>query len=317
MKPEISAVIPVYNEEESLHALHEALYPAMKSLERPFEIIYVNDGSRDGSFGILYDIQHECPEVTIVDLNGNFGQHMAIMAGFELTRGEFVITLDADLQNPPEAIPDIVKLMDSGHDVVGTYRAERHDPIFRKAASRIVNYVTNRITRLDIRDYGCMLRGYRRRIVDIINASRETTTFIPALGRKFATNPTEMQISHKEREHGVSKYGLAQLIRLNFDLMTSFSLAPLQMVTMAGMAISILSFLLVCYIALRRLIIGPEVEGVFTLMGIQLFLTGLTLMSLGITGEYIGRIYREVSRRPRYVVKKIYGREARGSGGNE
>jgi len=180
-----------------------------------------------------------------------------------------------------------------------------------------VNYVTNRITRLDIRDYGCMLRGYSRRIVDIINASRETTTFIPALGRKFASNPAEMQISHKEREHGESKYGLAQLIRLNFDLMTSFSLAPLQLVTMGGMAISILSFLLVSYMALRRLIIGPEVEGVFTLMGIQFFLTGLTLMSLGITGEYIGRIYREVSKRPRYVVKKIYGGETRVSGGNE
>jgi len=316
MKPEISAVIPVYNEEESLRALHDALYPVMKSMGRPFEIIYVNDGSRDGSFGILYDIHHECPEVTVIDLNGNFGQHMAIMAGFELVRGEYVITLDADLQNPPEAIPDIVKLMDSGHDVVGTFRAERHDPVFRKVASRLVNSVTNRITRLDIRDYGCMLRGYNRRIVDIINASQETTTFIPALGRKFATNPTEMEISHREREHGISKYGLAQLIRLNFDLMTSFSLAPLQMVTMAGMTISILSFLLVSYIAVRRLILGPEVEGVFTLMGIQLFLTGLTLMSLGITGEYIGRIYREVSRRPRYVVKKIYGREVQGNGGN-
>ena len=307
MKPEISAVIPVYNEEESIGALHAALYPVMKSLERPFEIIFVNDGSRDGSFGILYDIQREYPEVTVIDLNGNFGQHMAIMAGFERARGEFVVTLDADLQNPPEAIPDIVKLMDSGHDVVGTYRAERRDPMFRRAASKIVNYVTNRITRLDIRDYGCMLRGYNRRIVDIINASRETTTFIPALGRKFAANPIEMEISHKEREHGVSKYGLTQLIRLNFDLMTSFSLAPLQMVTMGGMAISVLSFLLVCYMAARRLIMGPEVEGVFTLMGIQFFLTGLTLMSLGITGEYIGRIYREVSRRPRYVVKKIYG----------
>jgi undecaprenyl-phosphate 4-deoxy-4-formamido-L-arabinose transferase len=307
MKPEVSAVIPVYNEEESLRELFGALYPVMKSLNRPFEIIFVNDGSRDGSFGILYDFQKEHGEVRVVDLNGNFGQHMAIMAGFEQSRGDFVITLDADMQNPPDAIPGIVRLMDEGHDVVGTHRVGRRDPIFRKVASRIVNCVTNRITRLDIRDYGCMLRGYSRRIVDIINASRETTTFIPALGRKFAVNPAEMPISHRERARGVSKYGLAQLIRLNFDLMTSFSLAPLQLVTMSGMIISLLSFLLVCYMAARRLFVGPEVGGVFTLMGIQFFLTGITLMGLGITGEYVGRIYREVSRRPRYVVRKIYG----------
>ncbi|MDR3076576.1 MAG: glycosyltransferase [Synergistaceae bacterium] len=309
MKIEISAVIPVYNEEESISALFEAIYPVMKSLGRPFEIIFINDGSRDGSFGMLYDLQKAHTEVTVIDLNGNFGQHMAIMAGFEHSRGDIVVTLDADMQNPPEEIPGIVKLMDEGHDVVGTYRVGRRDPIFRKVASKIANCITNRITKLDIRDYGCMLRGYSRRIVDIINASRETTTFIPALGRKFAMNPIETPISHKERERGVSKYGLLQLIRLNFDLMTSFSLVPLQMVTMAGMVISLLSFLLVCYIMARRIILGPEVEGVFTLMGIQLFLTGITLMSLGITGEYIGRIYREVSRRPRYVVRKIFGRD--------
>jgi undecaprenyl-phosphate 4-deoxy-4-formamido-L-arabinose transferase len=306
MNPEISIVIPAYNEEESLNALFEDLYPVMKGMGRPFEIIFINDGSKDSTLGILYDFYLTHPEVRIIDLNGNFGQHMAIMAGFEHVRGEIIITLDADLQNPPEEIPNIVAKMDEGHDLVGTFRIGRQDPIFRKVASKLVNKLTNRIAKLNIKDYGCMLRGYSRRIIEIINISKESTTFIPALGQKFAANPIEIPVAHREREMGTSKYGIFQLIRLNFDLMTSFSIVPLQFVTMTGMLISALSFILVCYMLLRRLFLGPEVEGVFTLMAIQFMLTGITLFSLGITGEYVGRIYREVSRRPRYSVRKIF-----------
>lgn len=309
MTPEISVVIPVYNEEESLPSLFAALYPVMAKMGRAFEIIFVNDGSRDATLGLLYDFYKKHPEVRVVDLNGNFGQHMAIMAGFEQARGSKMITLDADMQNPPEEIPKLVAQMDEGHDVVGTYRVGRRDPFFRKAASKIVNKFTNRIAKLNIRDYGCMLRGYDRRIVDIINVSRESTTFIPALAQKFAANPVEIPVAHREREQGVSKYGLFQLIRLNFDLMTSFSLVPLQMVTLAGMIVSVLSFLLVCYMFIRRLVLGPEVQGVFTLMAIQFLLTGIVLFSLGIAGEYMGRIYKEVSRRPRFSVKKVYERD--------
>ena len=306
MNPEISIVIPAYNEEESLNALFAELYPVMTGLGRPFEIIFINDGSKDSTLGILYDFYLTHPEVRIIDLNGNFGQHMAIMAGFEQVRGEIIITLDADLQNPPEEIPNIVAKMDEGHDLVGTYRIGRQDPLFRKVASKLVNKLTNRIARLNIKDYGCMLRGYSRRIIEIINISKESTTFIPALGQKFAANPIEIPVAHREREMGSSKYGIFQLVRLNFDLMTSFSIVPLQFVTMTGMLISALSFILVCYMLLRRLFLGPEVEGVFTLMAIQFMLTGITLFSLGITGEYVGRIYREVSRRPRYSVRKIF-----------
>lgn len=307
--PEVSIVIPVYDEEESLPCLFESLYSVMMSTERTFEIVFVNDGSTDGSFRILYDLHKAHPEVRIIDLNGNFGQHMAIMSGFEHVRGKKIITIDADMQNPPEAIPVILSKMDDGHDVVGTYRVGRRDPLFRKIASKIVNKVTNRIAHLSIKDYGCMMRGYDRRIIEIINASREKTTFIPALAQKFAVTPEEIPIAHTERARGVSKYGLIRLIRLNFDLMTSFSLAPLQIVTMAGMAVSFFSFLLVCYMLVRRLFIGPEVEGVFTLMAIQFLLSGILLMSLGITGEYIGRIYREINKRPGYVIRKIYDDE--------
>lgn len=308
-KPEVSVVIPVYNEEESLPSLFDSLYGVMRQTGSAFEIIFINDGSVDGSFRLLYDLHRAHREVRVIDLNGNFGQHMAIMAGFEHARGQKVITLDADMQNPPDAIPDILSKMDEGHDVVGTYRVGRRDPFLRKAASRLVNKMTNRITHLSLKDYGCMMRGYDSRVIEIINASCEKTTFIPALAQKFAVSPVEIPIKHMERVRGVSKYGLVRLIRLNFDLMTGFSLAPLQIVTMAGITVSLISFLLVCYMLLRRFFIGPEVEGVFTLMAIQFLLTGILLMSLGVTGEYVGRIYREISRRSRYIVRKTYDSE--------
>lgn len=304
--PEISVVIPVYNEEESLPSLFAALWPAVSSMGRTFEIIFVNDGSRDRSMDMLASFHAEHPgEVVVIDLSTNFGQHMAILAGFERSRGRYVITLDADMQNPPSEIPKLVAKLDAGYDVVGTYRADRHDPMFRKFVSKMANTVTNRIAKLDIRDYGCMLRGYSREIIDVINSAQETTTFIPALARKFASRPIEIPVDHREREQGVSKYGIFQLLRLNFDLMTGFSIVPLQIVTMLGMSLSALSFVLVCYMFLRRIFIGPEVDGVFTLFAIQFFLMGVMLSCLGVCGEYIGRMHREISKRPRYMIKKV------------
>jgi undecaprenyl-phosphate 4-deoxy-4-formamido-L-arabinose transferase len=235
---------------------------------------------------------------------------MAITAGFRCSRGRIVITMDADLQNPPEEIPNLVAAMDAGHDTVGTYRVGRRDPFFRKVASKIINAITDRITGLHLRDYGCMLRAYSGNIIGLINESAESTTFIPALGRKFSVNPTEIPISHTEREHGTSKYGLFRLIRLNFDLMTGFSLIPLQVVTMLGLAVALMSLLFVLYLGVRRLVVGPEAEGVFTLLNINFFLLGVTMFCVGIVGEYIGRIYQEVRKRPRYVIRKVYDDEA-------
>ena len=314
-KVEVSIVIPAYNEEESLHKLFDELWPVVENLGRSFEVIFINDGSRDATLSILRGFCEKRRGVRVIDLGANFGQHMAIMAGFDYARGEKIVTLDADLQNPPEEIPKLLKEMDEGHDVVGTYRVGRRDPILRRAASKCVNKITNRIAKLHIQDYGCMLRGYDRRIIDIINESRETTTFIPALAQKFAVNPIEIPVAHRERELGESKYGLFQLIWLNFDLMTSFSLVPLQLVTMAGMLLSALSFLFLLYMFVRRLLLGVGtwqsfIEQAFE--AAQFIVSGITLFALGIIGEYIGRIYREVSRRPRYAVRKVYEYEGNG-----
>ena len=306
-KPYLSVVIPVYNEQENLPTLFLRLSAVLDKVGKPYEILFTNDGSRDNSLMLLKDFHQQRPaQVRVIDFNGNFGQHMAIMAAFERARGEVIVTLDADLQNPPEEIPKLLAEIENGHDVVGGYRKERHDSWFRRKASRLINAVRERTTRIRMRDQGCMLRAYRRHIVEHITASGETSTFIPALAMSYAANPTEVEVEHAARVAGTSKYRLYDLIRLNFDLMTGFSVVPLQVFTFFGILIAAGSLLFVIFLFIRRLIIGPEAEGVFTLFAILYFLVGVGIMGLGVIGEYVGRIYQEVRRRPRFMIRDVY-----------
>ncbi len=309
MEPYLSIVVPVYNEESNLAPLMERLYPAARSTGRSFEIIFTNDGSRDRSLEILKAMAQDYPEVRVIEFNGNFGQHMAILAAFEMCSGQIVITLDADLQNPPEEISRLVAEIESGHDVVGTIRQKRQDSIFRKLASRIVNITTNKMTGMEMNDYGCMLRAYHRNVIENINRCGESTTFIPALAQTFAANPSEIEVGHSERAAGESKYSLYRLIRLNFDLMTGFSVVPLQLFALFGILTSLFSLAFGLFLLVRRFIVGSEVEGVFTLFAILFFFIGIIIMGIGIVGEYVGRIYQEVRKRPRYVVRRTYGFE--------
>ncbi|HLQ27130.1 MAG TPA: glycosyltransferase [Acidiferrobacterales bacterium] len=305
-RPYISIIIPVYNEQENLLALFQRLMAVMDSIGKPFEVIFTNDGSYDRSGIILRELHQRRPrQVRVIDFNGNFGQHMAIMAAFEQVRGEVIVTLDADLQNPPEEIPKLLAAIEAGHDVVGGYRKNRQDSWFRRYASKLINALRARVTQIEMRDQGCMLRAYRRPIIDYITASGEASTFIPALAYSFSANPTEVEVEHAQRAAGTSKYRLYDLIRLNFDLITGFSIVPLQVFTLFGFLVSLLSTLFVIYLFIRRLIVGPEAEGVFTLFAILYFLVGVGIMGLGIIGEYIGRIYQEVRRRPRFVIREI------------
>jgi len=308
-QPYLSIVVPVYNEEGNLGPLMERLYPAAQGIGRPFEIIFTNDGSVDRSLEILRRMVQQYPGVKVIEFNGNFGQHMAILAAFEVSRGDIVITLDADLQNPPEEIPRLVAEIEKGHDVVGTIRQKRHDTFFRRFASRVVNITTNRITGMQMQDYGCMLRAYHRYVVDNINRCREATTFIPALAQTFASNPTEIEVGHAERMEGESKYSFYRLIRLNFDLMTGFSVVPLQIFALFGVSTAAFSLVFALFLLVRRFIVGSEVEGVFTLFAILFFFIGIIIFGIGIVGEYVGRIYQEVRKRPRYVVRQTYGFE--------
>lgn len=304
--PQVSVVIPVYNEEAGLAALFARLYPALDKLGIVYEILFINDGSVDRSAALLREQFQVRPDVTRVILfNGNYGQHMAIMAGFEHARGSRILTLDADLQNPPEEIGNLLAEMDKGHDYVGTIRKLRQDTAFRRYASKAMNKLRERITSIKMTDQGCMLRAYSRDIVAAINQTRDTSTYIPALAYSFAHNPVEIEVAHEERFAGESKYSLYKLIQLNFDLMTGFSTAPLQVFSLIGIAISLLSIAFVGYLAIRRLVIGPEAEGVFTLFGIAFFLIGITLFGIGLLGEYVGRIYEQVRSRPRYMIQAV------------
>ncbi|GFO67023.1 UDP-4-amino-4-deoxy-L-arabinose-oxoglutarate aminotransferase [Geomonas limicola] len=306
-KPYISIVVPAYNEEGNLKPLMERLLPVMRGMGKPFEIIFTDDGSRDRTLAILKGMLPEVPELKLIEFNGNFGQHMAILAAFEKSSGEIVITLDADLQNPPEEIPRLAAEIEKGHDVVGTIRLKRQDTFFRKTASRIVNITTNKMTGMKMSDYGCMLRAYHRDVIDNINHCQETTTFIPALAQTFAANPTEIEVGHAERGEGESKYSLYRLIRLNFDLMTGFSVVPLQLFALMGILTSLASVGFALFLMIRRFIIGAEVEGVFTLFAILFFFVGIVIFGIGLVGEYVGRIYQEVRKRPRYVVRRVHG----------
>jgi len=311
MKPEISVVIPVYNEESGLAKLFDRLYPALDALGIAYEIIYVNDGSRDKSAAILAEQYRARPDVTrVVLFNGNYGQHMAILAGFEATRGEIVITLDADLQNPPEEIGNLVAKMREGYDYVGSIRRQRQDSAWRTWASKAMNRLREKITHIKMTDQGNMLRAYGRNVIDLVNQCREVNTFVPALAYTFARKPTEIIVEHEERAAGESKYSLYSLIRLNFDLVTGFSLVPLQFFSLLGIGLSFASAALFILMVIRRFILGAEVQGVFTLFAITFFLIGVILFGIGLLGEYIGRIYLQVRARPRYVLQAILERSS-------
>jgi undecaprenyl-phosphate 4-deoxy-4-formamido-L-arabinose transferase len=316
--PQLSVVIPVYNEEASLPDLFARLYPALDALDLRYEVIFVNDGSRDRSAALLREQWERRPDVTrVVLFNANYGQHPAIVAGFEHCRGERVVTLDADLQNPPEEISKLLTAMDAGHDYVGGVRRQREDSWFRRIASKAMNRLRERITRIRMTDQGCMLRAYSREIVAAIAASREVSKFIPALAYTFASNPTEVDVAHAERVAGKSNYPIYKLIRLNFDLITGFSLVPLQLFSMFGMLVAALSLAAYVGVIGYRLYLAlhfAEWQDAATVFWdrdiLAFFLIGMLLFGLGLIGEYVGRIYHQVRARPRYMVRAVLERPA-------
>jgi len=278
----ISVVIPVFNEEDNLAALIGRLQPVLRSLGRPYEIVMIDDGSRDGSLAILKDLVRENPELRVVELTRNYGQHAAIMAGFSIVRGDIVVTLDADLQNPPEEIPRLVAEMENGgYDVVGTIRRRRRDSAFRLGASRLINIVARRITGVHMTDWGCMLRAYRRPVVERMRECHEHATFIPALATVFAKRLTEIEVAHEERHGGKSNYPLRKLINLQFDLVASFSDFPMKMLMYGGILMSVLGVCFGVFLAVARLVYGAlwAAQGVFTLFAV-LFIFVLRQKSL-------------------------------------
>jgi undecaprenyl-phosphate 4-deoxy-4-formamido-L-arabinose transferase len=304
----VSVVVPVYNEEASLPELIARIECVCAQLRADYELILVDDGSRDGSVELLAEAaERPGSRVTALILNRNYGQHAALLAGFAEARGDLIVTLDADLQNPPEEIPRLVAAAEEGYEVVGSVRARRHDSAFRRLASRLINRVMRSATGVRMSDYGCMLRAYRRPIVETILACQERSTFIPVLANLFARRTTEIEVRHEERRHSESKYGFLKLIGLMFDLLTCVSTAPLRLLSFIGAVVAGMGFALAFVLLTLRLVYGSEwgVNGVFPLFALLFIFVGMQFIGMGVMGEYIGRIYSEVRARPRYVVQEI------------
>ncbi len=304
--PDVSVVIPVFNEGEGLRQLHARLGPALDALGRRVEVIYVDDGSTDRSLGELLDIQETDGRVTVVSLARNAGQHAAVLAGFAESRGGVVVTLDADLQNPPEEIPRLLAAVDAGHDVVGTWRRSRADPLPRRAVSSTISWLISRSVGVEIRDCGSMLRAYRRDVVDEMLRTAERAPFLPVLAASVARTPIDIASAHAPRIAGRSRYSLLRFMRLGFDVMTGFSMVPIQLVSLVGIAVALAGMGFGVFLFVRRLFVGPESEGVFTLFAILFAFLGFLIFAVGMVGEYVGRIYLEVRGRPAYVVREVH-----------
>jgi len=309
--PVLSVVIPVYNEEQNLDQLISRTLKACEGTDKSFEIVFTDDGSRDKSAEILSRAAEKNPgRIVAILLNRNYGQHVAIMAAFAHARGDCIITLDADLQNPPEEIPRVLEKLLDGADVVGTVRTPRHDPLFRKTCSYITNKMVQKATGVMMHDYGCMLRGYKHEIVSAMLKCHERSTFIPILANSFARNATEIEVKHAARTAGDSKYSTWKLVNLQFDLLTSMTTFPLRLLSILGGLISALGIGFGIFLFIMRFIHGAAwaAEGVFTLFAILFIFIGAQFIGMGLLGEYIGRIYLDVRARPRYLVRQIIGR---------
>lgn len=309
----VSVVIPVYNEQESLPELIRRTTAACELLGKDYEILLVDDGSSDESASMLSDAAEEPgSHIVAVLLNRNYGQHNAIMAGFSHVTGDVIVTLDADLQNPPEEIPRLVAKAEEGYDVVGTVRQNRQDTWFRKRASRLINRLIQSTTGKAMGDYGCMLRAYRRHIIDAMLHCHERSTFIPILANTFARKAIEIPVHHAEREFGESKYSFMRLINLMYDLVTCLTTTPLRMLSVFGSIIAVMGFALSVLLVVLRIAFGPQwaADGVFMLFAVLFMFIGAQFVAMGLLGEYIGRIYTDVRARPRYFIQRVVSRDS-------
>ena len=310
MKSSVSIVIPVHNERLNLPQLIERCVKVGRALDRPWELILIDDGSRDGSSEMLVEAAKTYPgEIKSLILNRNYGQHNAILCGFANAQGDVMVTLDADLQNPPEEIPKLLAAIDDGYDVVGSVRADRQDVFARKLFSGIINSIVRRSTGVQMHDYGCMLRAYKRRVVDAMLQCRERSTFIPVLANLFAKRVTEIPVAHAARAAGDSNYSVIKLVNLQFDLLTCMTAGPLRLLTWVGGGISALAIGFALMLFFLRVVFGSEWagNGVFTLFSILFFFVGAQFVALGLMGEYVGRIHADVRERPRYILDNVVG----------
>jgi dolichol-phosphate mannosyltransferase len=307
-RPVISVVLPVYDEVDNLQALYHRLMTVLEGEDLSYELVFVDDGSSDGSLQLLRSLAREDPRVVVVELARNFGHQVAISAGLDFAQGEAIAIMDSDLQDPPEILPQFIAAWREGNDVVYAIREHRQEGWPKRAAYtvfyRLLRKVTNVDIPLDAGDF-CIMD---RRVADILRSMPERNRFVRGIRSWVGLRQTGLPYDRHARQGGHAKYTLGRLVLLALDGFVSFSHMPLRIASMTGLIISALSMVLAAYYFVKRLAFGLSPPGFATLVVAVFFLAGVQLVTIGVVGEYVGRIFDEVKRRPLYVVRRVVGR---------
>jgi glycosyltransferase involved in cell wall biosynthesis len=311
-RPYLSVVLPVFNERENLPALYERLVRVLDAGNHPYELVFVDDGSRDGSCDVLYALAEGDPRIVVVELARNFGHQIAISAGLDHARGDGVIVMDSDLQDPPEMLPEFIARWREGYDVVYAVRASRKENLLLRAAYalfyRLLRWIANIDIPLDAGDF-CLMD---RRVVDVLTAMPERNRFVRGIRSWVGMKQIGLPYDRQGRYAGKPKYTLSRLTYLALDGIVAFSFVPLRIITILGFIISAVSIALAILYTVQRLAFGLTPPGFPTLIVAVFFLAGIQLITIGVIGEYVGRIYEEVKQRPLYVVRRVTGKVVEG-----
>jgi undecaprenyl-phosphate 4-deoxy-4-formamido-L-arabinose transferase len=302
---DLSVIVPILNEASTLEELVDRLVSTLHRVGKNYEVIFVDDGSTDDSAKLLKGLYELHSTIKVIRLNRNYGQHMAIFAGLERARGEIVVTLDGDLQNPPEEIPRLLEKIREGYDVVCGQRTSRQDSLRRRLLSSMASKLASRLVGVTMRDYGSMLRAYRRPVVDQLLRCQDRSMYIPALANTYAGSTAEIPVAHRRRAAGGSRYNLLGLLRLMADLATGLSLLPIRLIGLAGVLLTLLGLGCSLYVAWQSVQGLPQTMLSF-LTALILLVAGLQLLALGLIGEYVGRACMEVRQHPRYVIQELW-----------
>jgi glycosyltransferase involved in cell wall biosynthesis len=309
----ISIVVPLYNEEENVRELHGRLKEVLGGLGSEYELIFVDDGSTDGTLPLLQEIQSGDDHVVVLSLRRNFGQTAAFAAGFDYARGDVIVTMDGDLQNDPKDIPRLIEMIKE-NDIVSGWRKSRKDPFFsRRLPSLIANRLISKVTGVSLHDYGCSLKAYRHEVIKNLKLYGEMHRFIPAVANLYGVKIAEVETTHHPRLRGKSKYGISRTIRVILDLITvkfllSFSTRPLQFFGPIGLLSAFLGFLISLYLSLQKIFSGVSIGGrPMLLLGALLIIVGIQFIGMGLLGEMMVRVYHETQKKPIYVIKKVIG----------
>jgi dolichol-phosphate mannosyltransferase len=303
VKPEFSVIIPIYNEEENILELYRRLLSVMEKIGT-FEIIMVDDGSKDRSWEVIKDLHEKDSRIKGLSFSRNFGHHIAITAGIDYAKGDAVILMDGDLQDPPEEIPKLCKKFNEGYELVYGIRKEKKDSLLKRITSFIFWWLINKLSGIDIPRNQTLLRIFDRKILDVLKSMRERARFIHGMIAWTGFKTALQEVEHAPRAHGVSKYNVIKLFRLAFNAITSFSIVPLRLATYLGILSAGIGLFYGFYFIYKKIFLGIPVLGYASIIVAVLFVGGIQLLILGIIGEYLGRVYQEVQRRPIYILRE-------------